>query len=310
MKYHFFSFLKKLCNSKKERVNYLETLNGKVLIKIFANKKTSPQTPIIIIHGGPGLPHNYLLNLEALSENRAVIFYDQLGCGLSPCISDNSFWQIKRFVKELLSIVTFLGYKKVNLLGHSWGACVAAEFYFVYPALVKSLIFASPYLSAPLWMKDAQELIEELPMEYKIILEQSNKKQDYYSLEYQNAQQEYYKRYLYRLDPLPEVFSSSRATFGLDCYHYMWGTNEFTIEGSLKDYDASAKLSEIKVPTLYTCGRYDEARPETVLHFSKLTPKGEFKVFEDSAHFPHLNEKDKYLETIESFLIRNANPKD
>lgn len=310
MDHRIFSSLKKLFFKNKQRVNYLETPNGKVLIKVFSNKQTSRSIPLIIIHGGPGFPHDYLLNLAALSENRPVIFYDQLGCGLSPCKTDNSLWQMKRFVEELLSVITFLGYEKVNLLGHSWGTCVAAEFYFAYPDLLKNLIFASPCLSIPLWVNDAQQLIKELPMEFKIILEQGNKKEDYYSMEYQNAQEEYYKQFIYRLNPMPEIFSSIRATCGLDCYHYLWGPNEFTVVGSLKDYDISPKLAEIKVPTLYTCGRYDEARPDTVLSFSKLTPNSEFQVFEESAHFPHLNEKDKYVETINCFLLRNANPKD
>lgn len=301
--YPLTSFIGKLFLTKKESINYMPTLNGKVFIRVFSNKKTSTQVPLIVIHGGPGFPHDYLLNLAALSENRPVIFYDQLGCGLSPCKADNSLWQMKRFVEELLSLITFLGYEKVSLLGHSWGSCVAAEFYFAYPDLVKSLIFASPCLNISLWVADAQQRIKELPIEYKIILEQGNKKEDYYSVEYQNAQQEYYKRHIYRLNPMPEIFSSIRATCGLDCYHYMWGPNEFTVVGSLKNYDVSPKLSAIKVPTLYTCGYYDEAAPNTVLSFSKLTPRSELKVFKDSAHFPHFNEKDNYLETIDRFLL-------
>jgi proline iminopeptidase len=42
---------------------------------------SGPKTPILLLHGGAGAAHNYLLPLAALAKDRTVIFYDQLGCG-------------------------------------------------------------------------------------------------------------------------------------------------------------------------------------------------------------------------------------
>ena len=40
--------------------------------------------PLLVLHGGPGLPHDYLEDLGVLAETgRPVVFYDQLGCGKS-----------------------------------------------------------------------------------------------------------------------------------------------------------------------------------------------------------------------------------
>lgn len=52
---------------------------GKIWYRIAG--KESSGIPLLIVHGGPGATHDYLLNLETLSNERPVIFYDQLGCG-------------------------------------------------------------------------------------------------------------------------------------------------------------------------------------------------------------------------------------
>src|SRR5713226_7975596 len=61
--------------------------------------------PILMLHGGPGAPHDYLENLSGLaSPERAVIFYDQLGCGRSDHPDDPALCQIRCFVDELAQV--------------------------------------------------------------------------------------------------------------------------------------------------------------------------------------------------------------
>ena len=61
--------------------------------------------PLLAIHGGPGLPHNYLRSLERLASEREVIFWDQLGCGNSESPSDNQLWTMERSVAEMDAVV-------------------------------------------------------------------------------------------------------------------------------------------------------------------------------------------------------------
>lgn len=290
-----------LCRSKTEE-DYFGHKQGKSYFQRFKSKRRTSNKPLIIVHGGPGTPHDYLLNLSIISEKRDVVFYDQYGCGKSPAGLDKVSWEVQEFVEELFELVKALNYHKVNLLGHSWGACVAAEFSLRYPELVEKIVFASPSLSIPLWLEDAKKLIANLPVEFRLPLELGNKKGDYYSVEYQNASDEYHNRYVYYLDPIPEVFIEIRKSFGLNCYHYMWGPNEFTAIGVLKDYDISPRLRELKPPVLYTCGRFDEATPEAVNYLAKLTPHSRVVCFENSAHFPHINEKEIYLAELNKFF--------
>ena len=78
-----------------------------------------------------------------------------------------------------------------------------------------------------------------------------------------------------------------------DLYNYMWGPNEFTATGTLKNFDLSDRLPEITHPTLLLCGRFDTATPESTARFQSLLPNSEMVVFENSAHFPIWTEQGK-----------------
>ena len=58
---------------------------------------------------------------------------------------------------------------------------------------------------------------------------------------------------------------------------------------------------------LFTCGRYDEATPQTTAWYSSFIPKSEVIVFEHSAHMPHLEEIESYLKVVRDFLYRIEN---
>jgi proline iminopeptidase len=84
----------------------------------------------------------------------------------------------------------------------------------------------------------------------------------------------------------------------------MWGPNEFMVTGTHKDYDATGRLGELTVPTLFLCDRYDDARPEDTAWYRSLVPGAELVVFEQSSHVPHLEEPERYLRVLRDFLHR------
>lgn len=67
-----------------------------------------PGRPLLVVHGGPGLPHNYLAPPRRLSDEREVIFWDQLGCGNSACPSDVDLWTMNRSVAEMATVAEAL----------------------------------------------------------------------------------------------------------------------------------------------------------------------------------------------------------
>jgi proline iminopeptidase len=87
-----------------------------------------------------------------------------------------------------------------------------------------------------------------------------------------------------------------------ECYETMWGLSEFTCTGNLHGLDLSSKLPEISSPVLFTCGRYDEATPESTRHFASLIAEAEIEVFQESSHMAHLEEPDRFLRRVSQFL--------
>ena len=79
---------------------------------------------------------------------------------------------------------------------------------------------------------------------------------------------------------------------------------EFYMTGNLLDYDRTPQLKEIDIPTLFTCGRYDEATPEATTWYQSLLPKSEIAIFEQSAHMAHLEETECHLQIVQNFLQR------
>ncbi|MDB5189188.1 MAG: proline iminopeptidase [Parcubacteria group bacterium] len=254
-------------------------------------------TPLIVLHGGPGYPHDYLEPLRALDEDRQVLFYDQLGCGNSD-ESDASLWTVEHFVTELQDIVDFFSFEKYHLLGQSWGSALALSFALKKPHGLRSLILSDPYIGTPIWVEDAQRLIASLPEDMSAALETAKKGSE----EYKRASREYYDRFVKRLLPYPEACVRSDTKMNGALYNYMWGDQEYKPNGTLSDFDLVPRLPEIAIPVLLLCGRYDEATPESAAKFQELLPNAQCEVFEDSAHFPFWNKTEEYNRAVQAFL--------
>jgi pimeloyl-ACP methyl ester carboxylesterase len=237
------------------------------------------------LHGGPGGSHLPLTALAPLAEQgRRVVLFDQLGSGESSRPDDPSLWRVETFVEQVQSVRDGLGLDELHLLGSSWGGMLALEYMFTEPAGVASLILNSTPTSAPRWAVVTERLAEGLD------------------------EDEFKRRHICRLDPEPEVLARARAQFGKQVYESMWGPNEFTVTGTLKDWDVIDRLGELDVPTLITSGRHDECTPALVEPLANGIPGAEWVLFEESAHMPYLEEPERYREVVGGFLARVETP--
>ncbi|MCL4377293.1 MAG: alpha/beta hydrolase, partial [Actinobacteria bacterium] len=206
-------------------------------------------------------------------------------------------WEcVLRILKNSLRI------EKTFILGHSWGSMLAAEYAIKYPHEIKALILSGTFLSVPLWIRDTNRLKKGLSKNTQEVIHKNEKAGTLNSKEYQKATLEFYKKHLCRIYPYPKPFQEEQDNAGMDVYLTMWGPTEFNCTGNLKSYDLTSQLHKIKVPVLLLCGRYDEARPETVRYYKSLFPNAVMKVFEKSSHMSYLEERDNYIKTVEEFL--------
>jgi pimeloyl-ACP methyl ester carboxylesterase len=245
-----------------------------------------------VLHGGPGSAHDALEGLGALAEQgRRVVFYDQLGSGESDRPDDRSLWTVETFLDQLRSVRERLGLERVHLFGTSWGGMLVLEYAFTRPKGLASLVLNSTPTSAPRWAVETVRLHSELPL----------------GLDDNQAEAEFRRRHICRLDPEPEVLVRARAKFGLQVYETMWGRNEYTVTGTLKDWDVTNRLGEIRQPTLITSGRHDECTPTLVEPLHRGIAGSDWVIFEESAHMSYLEEPERYLQVVGDFLDRVEN---
>ena len=279
----------------------------KTWYRIVGDGEAPGRLPLVCLHGGPGATHDYLGSLEALaSSGRRVILYDQLGAGMSDHVNDPSLWMVDLFVEELGVIRKALGLEHVHILGHSWGGQLAMEYALTQPAGLASLVLADSLASASQWAAETARLVSLLPEDVQQVIRDHEAAGSTDSPEYQEAMKAFSRRHGGgHIDPKPEWV---KRAFGKiednEVYLTMWGPSEFCVTGTLRDWDITDRLGEIRVPTLVIGGRYDEATPTITETIHRGIPGSEWVIFEHSAHFPHIEETERYLQVLDGFLSR------
>jgi L-proline amide hydrolase len=263
--------------------------------------------PLLALHGGPGVPHDYLESMAALADTgRRVIFYDQLGCGNSDHPHNPSLWTVDLFVAEVAAVRAALGLERVHLLGQSWGGMLAMEYALTQPAGLASLLIESSPASMRQWVAEANKLREALPAEIQVTLLRHEEAGTTADPAYEEAMGVFYARHVCRLDPMPDYVARSFAKLVADpeVYHTMNGPSEFHVVGTLRDWDITARLGEIRVPTLVLSGRHDEATPAIAATVREGIPGAEGVIFEESSHMCHAEEPERFREVVTAFLER------
>lgn len=277
-------------------------VQGGVIGSLCLNGPDKNAAPLIWINGGPGgtyLDEHH--SIGAMAQDRDVILYDQLGSHHSPAAFDMSLTPMPRFGEELKIVLDYHEIEKAILLGHSFGASVAVDFALQYPERVKAAIFSSPLLSTPRWIEDANILLSQMPQKERDIIRRQLQHNDVEEGVYEAAERVFYNRHLCRLDPWPERLLRGFSKSNREIYRAMWGISEFTCTGTLKDYDRFPDLARLSMPVFLTCGRYDEARPETIEDAAQKIKGAKFHVFEQSSHTPVYEEPGAYIAAMRGF---------
>nr|NQU91412.1 alpha/beta hydrolase [Bacteroidota bacterium] len=126
--------------------------------------------PVVVVHGGPGYDFRYLLSLKELAEDYFVIFYDQRGSGLSERIPAEEL-NLENSISDLDAIINhFAPNKKVNIIGHSWGAMLSSAYLGRYPGKVNKIVLAEPGILVPEMASMFQERTNGLAAEFSFPL--------------------------------------------------------------------------------------------------------------------------------------------
>jgi proline iminopeptidase len=286
-----------------EQEGMIDVTGGKVWYGIYG-KRDKP--PILTIHGGPGVPHYYLLPFFkefSDADDQTIIFYDQLGCGRSERPSDPALWTVEKFRERLSEVVTALSLTEFHLWGHSWGTQLALAYAATKPKGLFSLSLNSPIIDIPAYRADLQKLLKALPQEVQDGINQNEPGSE----KYLKAQSTFYSNFLHTAEPLPDCFLKAFGDeqFGLESYRTTVGTDELNYTGNLKDRDDSQLISDVAAPIWFVCGKNDIARPERCMKYNQIVAGSEITVFQNSSHSYFDEERAGYLLALRDFVKKH-----
>lgn len=298
-----FLFINVSCQKEVEREGYVDVEGGKIWYKIMGEGNG---VPLLVLHGGPGSRSCSMIpGLSLLGDDRPIIFYDQLGSGNSDRPTDTTLWNTDRFVDEIDHLRNKLNLKELHILGHSCGSTFLIEYMVTKkPKGVKSIVFSSPMISTSDWIADAKILLSQMPIELQDTIRKYETLENYKATEYLAAVDSFYARHLSRKSwpYIPNAECENVAGFNEQVYNYMWGPTEFTATGTLIDFDRTTDLDKIEEPILFVSGEYDEARPETMYKYQKMSKNASVEIIGNAAHSTMIDQPEKMTEVVGNFL--------
>lgn len=279
-------------------------------------RRTTPRTPaagalpLVVLHGGPGMSHDYLRRLgELAQQGREVIHYDQVGCGRSSHHPEApaGHWSVDLFVTELAGLIEHWGVGGgFHLLGHSWGGMLAPEYVLRHPEGVVSMSLLDSPASMPGWVDATRGRLQDMPAAVRDVIARHEAAGTYDDPEYAGAVEDFYAEYLCRVRPWPQDLRDSLAALDQDptVYSTMIGPSEFTITGSLADWSVAERVAGITVPSLVGYGELDEAG-DSWRPFADHLPDVTVHRFRGASHTPHLETPDEFDRVVGDFLGRH-----
>ncbi len=264
------------------------------------------KAPLILLHGGPGSTHNYFEVLDGLAEEdgRMLVMYDQIGCGNSYLDGHPELWRAETWVNELVALREHLELDTCHLLGQSWGGMLLLTYICDHAhSGVKSCILSSTLPASSMWGIEQARMIRELPEEYQNAIKIATETGDYSDELYQRAEDEYMLRHAAGVpnESSPECLKRKKRS-GRESYITAWGPNEYTPTGTLKDYDVTEKLKDIKEPCLVINGGNDLCTPYIAKFMYDRIPDSKWELFRDCRHMCFAEDTEHYKALIKDWM--------
>ncbi|KAL6299313.1 proline iminopeptidase [Sparassis latifolia] len=266
--------------------------------KVFGDLANRTHTPLVVLHGGPGLSHDYLLPLSDLANKSIpVVFYDQIGNARSTHIKDKPpvFWNIDLFIDELVNLLSHFSIQdSFDLLGHSWGGVLGSEFEVRrQPPGLRHIIIADSLAASSLWNQSNMQLLQDMPKDVQEGMAGGMKD----PTKFRAALAQFHAVHGCTAKPFPkELAYSFDQVFGEN------GDPTVATAPILKDWSIVDRLHLVRVPTFVVNGRKDIAQDFVVAPFFKNIPKVKWVTFEHSSHTPFWEEREKFMRLVGEFL--------
>lgn len=258
--------------------------------------------PIVILHGGPGEDHNYLvLPLAHLADEYRLIFYDQRYMGESDPNIDTTKISTEVYVEDLEAIRKYFELEKMNLLGNSWGGMLAMQYAIQYQDHLNSMILLSPMGGSSDFFQPFKR-VKQQRWRRKDSLDWAKLKQ---TEAYQNrdtgaltkASKIKYRTYFHH----PENAKKLNFNYGPNTLKNGSTINSYIIP-EYYDYDIHQALEKVEAPTLILHGKSDPILPKYIKQLHQALPNSKLIQYEEAGHMLFIVKKAEMLKATRSFL--------
>lgn len=285
-------------------IKMIPVVNGKY--KVWTKRIGRGTTKVLVLHGGPGIGHEYLEALESFLPEAGIemYYYSQLGNSYSDQPNDAGLWTLERYVQEVEEVRRGLGLNKFVLFGHSWGGILAIEYALNYQQHLSGLIISNMAAGMKAYLKRTAALkAQMLTPDLLATLNKLEAAGDLDSPVYQQIMMDnLYPQMLCRVKPWPDSVIRAFKHMNQQIYMQMQGKSEFEVTGNLKNWERWDRLQEIKTPTLTIGARYDEMNPDDMEKMAALMPHGRFAYCPNGSHLCMWDDQEVYFKHLIGFL--------
>ena len=300
-------------------VKMIEITTPKGPFKVWTKRVgNNPKIKVLLLHGGPAMTHEYLEAFDSYLPAAGIeyYYYDQLGSAYSDQPDEPELWEIPRFVDEVEQVRKALKLDKDNfyLFGHSWGGVLAIEYALQHQDHLAGLVISNMMSSIPAYNRYANEVLMPA-MDQKALaqikhFEETGTTDDPRYMEL--LVPEHYEKHILRMpaqqwpDPLNRTFKHAN----LKIYVPLQGPSELGVAGKLLNWDRSADLGKITVPTLVIGARYDTMDPKHMEWMADAVKDGRFLYSDTGSHLAMYDDQLNYFTGLLSFLQSVSTAKD
>jgi proline iminopeptidase len=258
-------------------------------------RRTGHGPPTVVLHGGPGAYHDYLLpGFDLLARGRTLIYYDQRGGGRSPVSRDTPVgWREQ--VEDLEALRVLWRLDQLVIAGYSWGALLALLYALEHPDRVGRLALVSP---APVW-RAARADYERRLGERNAAPDIQAERQRLQAGGLREHDADEYRRRMFELS-VAGYFSDWRRASDLTPFRITGRTQE-EVWDSLGDFDLRPRLSALRVPVVIAHGEDDPIPMHTVEELARLTGATLHRL-PRCGHVPYVEAPEAFVAALDDFL--------
>jgi proline iminopeptidase len=273
----------------------------------------NPSTKMLLLHGGPGVTHEGFEAFDSYFPAAGIeyYYYDQLGSAYSDQPDDPDLWELPRFVDEVEQVRRALGLDHDNfyLYGASWGGILAIEYALAYQEHLKALVISNMMSSIPAYNAYAEQVL--MPAMDQDVLAEIKQLEAAEATDNPRYMElllpHHYVQHLLRMpfEAWPDPVKRTLAHINPAVYVPMQGPSELGASGKLANWDRTADLPKISVPTLVIGARYDTMDPAFMEMMAGKFPRGTYLYCPRGSHLALYDDQTTYFAGIIDF-VRNV----